>query len=492
MSAVADRDRPVRSALLLLGATFALAACFPETALAPIAALVAQMRDPQRAAPVARVFFIAAALCAFGGVLFRDRLAQAAQRAARGIDAWPALRFWGVVAVTAALLRVAAALALPYEPTSDAHWYHAVAASLARGEGVSFEGLATAFRSPGYPFVLSLFYRVGGIAVGWAWVLGMLCTGVLLVSMYSVARRLHGELTARIATLAACVYPALVLMTAQAMTELLFTAGLFALLAWLLRVEREGWREAAALGMACALLTLVRSAAVGLFALMPLIWWLRSGDTKAYWRAVVVAGLVCAACLLPWMLRNTVELDRFTIGTNAGPNLLVGNHAGASGGYERGFEPPDILRAGRDSNEVEADDLMKTEALRFVREHPLQALAILPRKFGAMYLLETQAVSSNFQGAVRGSDLVRHLLYATSQAAWVLVALLAFGRVSSWRHGDARPRNIQWSGWLLVLYFTAICLVFHGEDRYRLPILPWLLIEAAAAVAGTCFARKAH
>jgi hypothetical protein len=263
------------------------------------------------------------------------------------------------------------------------------------------------------------------------------------------------------------------------MTELLFTAGLFVLLAWMLRMDRWHWRNAAALGVGCALLTFVRSAAVALFAVMPLVWWLRFGDTKSYWRTVLVAGLVCASCLLPWMLRNSLELDRFTVGTNAGPNLLVGNHAGASGGYEPGFEPTDILREGRAGNEVEADDVMKAQAFRFVREHPLEALAILPRKLGAMYLLETQAVSSNFQGEHPASDGARHVLYAISQAAWVVVALLVIGRIVSWRHGDARPRAAQWCGWLLVAYFTAVCLVFHGEDRYRLPILPWLLIEAA-------------
>jgi hypothetical protein len=36
---------------------------------------------------------------------------------------------------------------------------------------------------------------------------------------------------------------------------------------------------------------------------------------------------------------------------------------------------------------------------------------------------------------------------------------------------------------LIAGYFTSICLVFHGEDRYRLPILPWILLEAAVVVA---------
>ena len=51
------------------------------------------------------------------------------------------------------------------------------------------------------------------------------------------------------------------------------------------------------------------------------------------------------------------------------------------------------------------------------------------------------------------------------------------------RQPGQRPRGILWCSWLFIGYFTLLGLVFHGQDRYRLPILPWLLIEAAVIVA---------
>jgi hypothetical protein len=187
------------------------------------------------------------------------------------------------------------------------------------------------------------------------------------------------------------------------------------------------------------------------------------------------------------MMRNAVALDRFTIGTNAGSNLLVGDRPGASG-WRDAFELPANVQALR--GEVERDDAMRAQALAFVHDHPGQVLAMLPRKLAGMYLLETQAVTSLFQGERHASDSIRHALYGVSQLAWMLVALLVLARVHSWRDGHQHPRAAQWTGWLLVAYFTAICLVFHGEDRYRLPVLPWFLIEAAVALCAAAQPRS--
>jgi 4-amino-4-deoxy-L-arabinose transferase-like glycosyltransferase len=470
-----------RLLLALLAAACAVAAAFPQTALTPIASLVAQMRAPQQAVPVARAFFVAAAIVLLLAALAWPKLAAVGDRAVSAIASWTARRFWITVAVGAIVPRALVALALPYEPTSDAAWYHEVAASLARGDGVVYGGEPTAYRSPGYAMLLAVLYRVAGPHVALAWVLGALATAVLLRAMFEVAMRLHDERVARVATLMAAMYPALVLMTGQSLSDLVFVAGLFAAFAFVLRVNGDRPQDVLWLGAAIGLLTLLRSVGGGLVALLPAVWWLVRRNDARYARAVAIAAFACAVVVLPWMVRNAIVLDRFTIGTNAGSNLLVGNRPGASG-WRDAFELSPQLLAVR--GEAARDDAMKAQAWAFIREHPAQALAILPGKLAGMYLLETQAVTSLFQGERRGSDAARHALYGLSQLTWMALALLVLARVASWRAASQRPRGAQWSGWLLVAYFTAICLVFHGEDRYRLPVLPWFLIEAAVVLAG--------
>jgi 4-amino-4-deoxy-L-arabinose transferase-like glycosyltransferase len=468
------RLAPVRLVFFLFTAAFAAAAVWPEAAITPIRSLVAQMREPEQAVPVARAFFIGSAVLLGMAGAGWPRIVAATAAAVGRVCAWPARRFWFVAAAVAVVLRGAAAL-LPYEPTSDAAWYHAVAVSLAHGEGLSFAGEPTAFRSPAYPFVLSLLYRAGGEHVALAWVIGMLATAGLMVAIHRIAMHLHGESVARVATLGVATYPALVLMTGQAMSDLPFLAGLFALWAWGLGRDGERPRDAAFAGIALGALTLLRTVAAGLVVFVPLLI-----GSRHRIRAMAITLCIAAACVLPWMIRNAVALDSFTIGTNGGSNLLVGNRPGASGWRDAFDLPASVQRA---TGEVARDEAMRAEALHFIRDHPFDALAILPGKLAGMYLLETQAVSSLFQGARHGSDAVRDALYGVCQFAWLAIALLVVARIVSWRDPAARPRDGEWAGWLLVGYFTAICLVFHGEDRYRLPLLPWFLIEAAVVIA---------
>jgi 4-amino-4-deoxy-L-arabinose transferase-like glycosyltransferase len=431
------------------------------------------MRSPERAVPVAQWFFACSCILFFASAILWDAIVRRAGAAVAHIASLSGRRYWMTVVATAAALRGLAAF-LPYEPNSDAGWYHQVAAALARGEGFVFAGQPTAYRSPAYPFALSLLYRFSGPDVRLAWVIGIVSTAVLLVSVHSLARQLFGEVVARVAGILVAIYPALVLLTGQAMSDLPFVAALFALLAWLARHGLPP-RRAAVTGFAVGLLTLLRTVAGPLALLLPIAFAKRAGRFAA--AAVCISAAV--ACVLPWMARNSIELGSFTIGTNGGSNLLTGTRPGASG-WRDAFDPPPSVMAAR--GEVARDRAMLREAADFVREHPLEAVAIMPGEFVAMYLLETGAVTSLFQGQRRGPDAVRYVLFGISQLSWALIAGLVLARIASWRFTQCRPKGPQWCGWILVAYFTLVCLVFHGQDRYRLPLLPWFLIEAAVVV----------
>ncbi len=81
---------------------------------------------------------------------------------------------------------------------TDPHWYHDTAVSLASGDGLAFRGALTAYRPPGYPWLLALTYTVFGPHPALAWVWGILATSVLLVATHHIALRLHGTTVARI------------------------------------------------------------------------------------------------------------------------------------------------------------------------------------------------------------------------------------------------------------------------------------------------------
>jgi hypothetical protein len=152
----------IRSVFLLLSIGLVAATLFPEIALLPIQELVLHMRAPETAPLIARWIFGAGAVL-FGVILVTwDRACTAALRVIAFVIELPARSFWMLVFACAIVPRLFVALVISYEPTADARWLHEAAASLARGEGFAVDGKLTAYRPPGYPFLLSLTYRLSG------------------------------------------------------------------------------------------------------------------------------------------------------------------------------------------------------------------------------------------------------------------------------------------------------------------------------------------
>jgi hypothetical protein len=45
-----------------------------------------------------------------------------------------------------------------------------------------------------------------------------------------------------------------------------------------------------------------------------------------------------------------------------------------------------------------------------------------------------------------------------------------------------RPHGLQWIGFIVTLYFMLMAMLFFGLDRFRLPFLPWMIIEGSIVV----------
>ena len=165
----------------------------------------------------------------------------------------------------------------------------------------------------------------------WAWFWGIASTGIILLTTYRLADRLYGKTIARIATLIIAFYPALILYTGQPMSDLVFTAGL--MLVWYVVTLHPPyrWLETIGIGVALGLLTLTRSVSIGLFLVVPLLWFIKQANVRKLLLHFILLTCVFAACLIPWMLRNYTIFGTPTLTTNMGLHLYIGNHTDASG-----------------------------------------------------------------------------------------------------------------------------------------------------------------
>lgn len=474
-------EQALRSLAAIVSALCAIAVLAPSAAQVLTGSMVSSARNPALAMAALRYAFAGAAvlfaIVALGWPLWMGLAARTVQ----WLSALPVRKFVALVVLAATAVRVLIAFIPSDVAVTDPQWYHATAVSLASGDGLAFRGALTAYRPPGYPGLLALTYTLFGPHPALAWTWGIIATSLLLVAAHQIALRLHGATVARVATLGVAIYPALAIFTALPVSDLVFTAGVTALLCWVVTREFPRWSASFVIGITLGVLTLTRSAGLAFAGAIVFVWWTKQPKVRPLVLPVVV--LICATALplAWWVARNHALFGVPTLATNTGRNLLLGNHAGASGGYPVQGRAPFGLVSVRGLNEAEADRRYLNQAADFVRHEPGAWLGLLPRKLmhlfafeltGAQWLLHEQSYPAWF----------KYGIYATSQLSYVLLLVLVLVRPLSFTQRRERPQRLQWTGWIVGATVVLTTLVTLGQDRFRMPFLPWMIIEASVVL----------
>ena len=192
----------------------------------------------------------------------------------------------------------------------DDAYYVLLASALAEGRGYRLISSATVemlpLYPPGFPFVLSLVFRMmpvfpdNVLLLKSVSVAAMLATALL--TLVYLRQRQMATVVSGAAALAVGTMPALVfLATSTVMSECVFTVvQLGAVVALNLAAgadERRAVRLIAAAAVLTACVVLIRSAGVSL-ALAVVLWL----ATRREWKRVALFGAVTALCVLPWMI----------------------------------------------------------------------------------------------------------------------------------------------------------------------------------------------
>lgn len=391
-------------------------------------------------------------------------------------------------------LRLAAVMAFPVYPlvdnTEDTAIYDEGARSLAAGQGYTWAGHSTAFFPVGWPLLLSMAYRVGGVAARSGQLLNFGLSLALIAGAWGLASRLSGRRAGRLVAVAMALAPHQVIYPAFLMSEVAFTAFFTLSLMLVARGARAGWRLGLA-GVLMGMATLVRGPSL-LFPLFVAAFAL-FGERRGP-RAALLAGLVFGAGMLaplgPWAARNHQVFGRWVLVANdGGMNFLMGNHHGATGArHEPAGGLPDT------GSEVRDDREGYRRGMEFIRQRPLEFLSLLPRKFIRLtapaplltYRTELRTKWPQFLAlAAMGLDQLLHL------ALWLIVARIALVAVrarAAWRRdhpgltcaGDPGLRF----GFLALGLWIGIHLIFLGGARYFFPMMPVMISLAAGAVVG--------
>jgi tetratricopeptide (TPR) repeat protein len=370
------------------------------------------------------------------------------------------------------------------------------------------------FRPPGYPYFLAGLYALTGKSYLGARVLQMILGLASCVLASLLGRLLFGRGVGLIfAALMSCYWIFIYFEGELQSPVLLVFLTLLAILVLARCRERTTYRNTIGAGVLIGLLALAIPNALVLAPVAGVwIWWIarRRRDPGSLRVALVGLPLGVVLAIAPVTIRNyAVARDFIPITSNAGINFYIGNNeytdcvtasAPILGVYTglgswTCFDEPAIAAAvekiaGRRLKSSEVSAYFTRKGLAHITSHPGRTLELAVRK--AALFWGPAEVSNN---EVLHFDRSRSRVLRFLPGFPVALALAIVGLVPLWRENraarnpKAKPagdnfRHAELTALLLafvVVYFASY-LPFFAAGRYRVPIIPVLLLFGAYGI----------
>src|SRR3954469_3613067 len=402
---------------------------------------------------------------------------------------WAAL----LILVVALGLRLAYIGATPgFAIVHDARDYdvHAVSVAHHGDFSTNLTGMPTAFRPPGYVYLLAGAYRVFGVQdspahdrILVARLLGAVIgtIGVALVGL--LALRFWSPRVALIAMGLAAIYVPAIVVSDAMMSEQLFVVFMLAALVAVL--WRRGSPATAALaGVFAGLAILTR--ANGLILLAPLVWavWMAPRRRPRSLLAPAVLGAVALLVVAPWTIRNVRELHHFVPVTTQLGTALAGTYnsearddpvnPGSWRSLRRVEEYLPLSANFRTTNEAEREQRLRKAGYHFIAEHPGYLLTVWWWNTRRILDMSSRTWSRHTASTISVGP------QASDRAVvcfWIFLALAIGGAF-------VRPAlAATWWLWTVPrLMFLSVVFLAAETPRCRAPVDPFIIILAALAV----------
>lgn len=368
------------------------------------------------------------------------------------------------------------------------------ATNIADGNGMveALTGHVTAYYPPGYPWFLGIVTWASRPFTDSPWAAALGVQAILgaasCILAALVARRLAGPRAGVGAALVLAIYPNLVFHTGVLLGETLYNFLFLAFLALLVRkplAEPLTTRASLVAGLVLGLAVMVRPISLAVLPVVVGCWWLAHRDRRVLVETslALLAGVLL--CIAPWTVRNAIRMDAFVVlSTNTGDNLCIGHGPQADGAFTLSEECALGDPISGPAGEVDSDRQKTSFALEQIRENPGREIWLTWRRFYFMWIHSGDhdailAVQDYRFDRWIHPDVERDLMRAADIAYW---AVLAAGLVGSALLVKRRsPEGLLLVGCAVMT--AAVPLAFFGDSRFKVPVIPLLIIAGATLLA---------
>jgi len=372
----------------------------------------------------------------------------------------------------------------PIELTDDPKAYDSIAKGLIQGEGYHEDG-KRAFRPPGYPYFLAALYSIFGPHPLPVCLVQAVLAVITCLLIFLLGKRLANERTGLWAAGFFAVYPQFIRYSGNLYVETLFIfLVLFALVFVFDVVQNPSYPKSVMAGILLGLSVLVRE--VALFMILPILLWailmMKGSSEKRQWgKRVSVFVVFFVLTISPWTLRNYFLFHSFIpISTSGGFNFYLGNNPQATGDYNSESDaeikwPHPLSNESpeeRLSLEVEAARTGYTRGINFILQNPGQFFQFALKKLVILWgpPIYKLNLRENFNETIfRILWLFNYLLLLILAIPGMWISIKRFGR--------------RWMLFHLILFsVTGLHMLVFSATRFRLPLIPLLMIFAALAM----------
>jgi 4-amino-4-deoxy-L-arabinose transferase-like glycosyltransferase len=353
------------------------------------------------------------------------------------------------------------------------------------------------FRAPLYPHFLAAVLALSGGSLWAARIVQAVIGSFSCVLAYGVATKCFGTRTGVITGVLCALYWVFAYFDARLLLPVLLVfLILLAMLLTFLAAERRSAGLIALAGLTFGLYSITRP---NIFVFFPfLIWWSwRTFRQERRARTVLFTGLLALGCVLPPLLvtvRNRAVADDWVVvASQGGVNFYIGNNAQSNGmeavvpgtrqSWWGGFEDTRRIAeeaAGRSLKDSEVSDYWFRRAFSDIGANPGRWLRLTGRKalafFGDPELPNNEPYEAQ-RPQYRTLRLVP-LGFAIFMGLFLVSLPEMIRRIRSAEEHEMRDRFVSLSLQFVIVYSLSV-IAFFVTGRYRIPVIPFLVMGAA-------------
>lgn len=385
----------------------------------------------------------------------------------------------------------------------DASVYDAWAKSIAAGEWIGKEAF---YLPPLYPYALAVLYSLFGHSYALVYLLQELLGLANLVLVYRIGTAVFNERAGILAACGAALYGPFAFFETKLLSTTVGLALNLAALLILVRAEQDWART----GRISVRRWLVAGLAIGIASLcLPgtILLLIVYAGARAVSSARLAASMAAGAfvALLPVLLHNlAVAGDPLFLSGQGGITFYQGNNPSANGLYDvvPGFSGAPELQPAEEKAIAEREEgrpLRRSQVSAHFFGKGLRFIVSSPGRFIRLEFSKLGRLLGDYEASTEYSIYMER-----EQIPWLRIAFLPYavivglGSVSllggpAWSAlsavAGARGRRPRAGGgsvalFLYTLYAAAIPLLFYVSSRYRLPLVPALLVYGGALADG--------